>query len=100
MKLNRDNTALHFLNDGDPIKFGILHKKGEDQMARNIFRWSIQSEFPKMRERYRNKIQYLSDPFIDAFERTRDRLKLDLMNDNISQTGTFIYSAHFEYLDT
>lgn len=92
MKINRHNTAIHFLDEREPLKFGFSMKGNYDPMATGILQARVKDAFPSMRTRCNTgKVQYISDPFEEAYDRAKDRLTLDMDKDIVKQSGVFIF---------
>lgn len=89
MKINTKNTALNFLDDGDKLKFSTEERNLETAQALEFMYY----EFPKMRPLFRKKIQYISEPFVNAYKNGRERLRDIITNEPFQQSGTFIWPA-------
>lgn len=89
MKINRHNTALHFLATGK-MQYAICVPNEWGKPKEDHFRYMIETGFPNKREFYKKKVQYISDPFLLAYEDVKDRIKLDLRETRLEDSGTFI----------
>lgn len=91
MKITTTNTALGLLEKIDPFSFTLSEdsEHSDIQYKRN-FGLSIVREWPKMVDRFKSKIQYISDPFYDAFIKTKHKLTSVLDKEPIRAYGTLI----------
>ena len=86
MKISDRNTALHFLSDTDPMLFSV--KQG-DQGVKEAERLLVH-DFPAMRPHLRQRIQYVSRPFMNAYLKGKEKLKGVFFEEPIEQSGTLI----------
>lgn len=92
MKINRNNTAIHFLEEKDPLAFGIAGRPGQDTRGLSIMLARTKDAFPSMRTKCKGgKVQYISDPFEEAYDRAKGRLTLNMEDDVVKQAGVFIF---------
>lgn len=94
MKINKHNTALHFLDERDPMRFGWAIRGDEPkvQVKLDIMRQQVKDAWPTLRKRcLTGKVRYISEPFQDAYERAKDRLTLDMTKDVVKESGVFIF---------
>lgn len=89
MKINQHNTALHFLESG-AMPYMIKVPNDWNHFQREYVRHMIEIGFPNKRELYKKKIQYISDPFIKAYLDVKDRIRIDLLETTMEESGTFI----------
>jgi hypothetical protein len=85
MKLDNKNSAVHLLLDG-PIQFGITERPKEMDKILN----SIKEKFINKRAPFRQTIQYISDPFYEAYIKGVGKLMPELWKKPIKKSGTFI----------
>lgn len=93
MKINDQNTALHFLEKGTMSYSLRTDDIGQwDNMRVNMLRTFLDHGFATKRELYKKKIQYISDPFLAAYESAKSRLTLSLVtdHDHMQESGTII----------
>jgi hypothetical protein len=94
VKINYRNTALGLLDHIDPYSFTMSedgdHSTREYKTQVGL---SIVQEFPKAAQYFKNKIQYISDPFHQAYEKGAGKLASVLDAEPIHESGTFISSS-------
>lgn len=90
MKLNRHNTALHFLQPGE-FTYALRVAKNWNPVSIEVLRQHATAGFIKKRELYKKRIQYISDPFLEAYRAAKDRITIDLLGDErMDEHGTMI----------
>lgn len=91
MKINYRNTALGLLDHIDPWAFTISEdiEKSPIEYKRQVG-LSVVQEFPKVAHLFKSKIQYISDPFHQAYLAGSSKLASVLDSEPINESGTFI----------
>jgi hypothetical protein len=91
MKINYNNTALCLLDKMDPFQFRVCedgeHSSQEFKTALGL---SVVKEWPKIVDRFKERIQYISDPFYQAYNSSVHKLKSVIDAEEIDCCGTFI----------
>lgn len=91
MKINNSNTALHLLDKIDPFQFRICQDKDHSpQEYVTQVGLSVSENFPKIASRFKEKIQYISDPFHKAYVAALSKLGSVIDAEPINESGTFI----------
>jgi hypothetical protein len=91
MKINEKNTALGLLDDMSPQAFRICEDaEHSPQQYKTALGLSIVREWPKIVDRFKNKIQYISDPFHSAYIEAQSKLVSVIDAEEIDESGTFI----------
>lgn len=94
MKINYKNTALNLLDRMDANSFRIIKDaKDTPQEFITAFGLSVVREWPKMVDRFKEKIQYISDPFYQAYLSGTAKLAGVIDAEEIDECGTFISRA-------
>lgn len=106
MKISYRNTALNLLDKWDEeINIPTPHKYMSEEEKKN-FGTSILKGIEKTGELFRKKIQYVSQPFIEAYMKGKYKLANVFDKEEIEESGTFIWQAgsythtNFYYLKT
>ena len=86
MKISDRNTALHFLMDDDPVEILV---KSADQVVRGA-NWFFHDDFVRMRPLFRQRIQYISQPFLKAYIKGHEKLSKVFIDEPVTQSGTLI----------
>ena len=87
MIINEKNTALHLLEGSARMNVAIDLSAKDAMVARQFLR----EVFPSLRPLFREQVQYVADPLVDAHLNARHEL-LDLFAEEpVAQNGTFIY---------
>src|SRR5579863_8504324 len=86
MKINDKNTALHFLLDNDPLECGANEF---DHGSSEAF-YFLRHEFPQKRSFFKERIQYISNPFMAAYNKGAKKLDNLFIEEPIMQSGTLI----------
>jgi hypothetical protein len=106
MKINYKNTALNLLDKWDeeinvPESNKPMTKEQDKEFAISVLR-----QLEKSGDLFRNKIQYISQPFIDAYWKGRHKLASIFDKEDIEETGTWLWAGgsftytNFYYLKT
>lgn len=91
MKINYKNTALGLLDNITPYSFTICEDKDfSPPEYKRAVGLSVVNEFPKVAHLFKEKIQYISDPFYAAYNRSVSKLSSVVDFEPINQSGTFI----------
>lgn len=96
MKINRNNTALQYLDPAAPLNFGVALTKDKNQNKASLMGAQAKDSFPTLRTRcLTGKVRYICEPFEDAYESAKDRLRLDMTDhgDVIQESGVFIFKV-------
>jgi len=86
MKFNSNNNALSLLFENTEPVFSSAEDNADVRSAVKF----INTEFTAMRSLFRQKIQYVCEPFYDALQKSRAKLVDVLAEEEIDQAGTFI----------
>jgi hypothetical protein len=86
MKISDRNTALHLLTASGDTGYDI----GDFGEGVHEVKDLIQHDFPILRHLFKQRIQYISKPFMEAFYRATENNLLRLLNEPIEQCGTLI----------
>jgi hypothetical protein len=91
MKINYKNTALGLLENITPSSFTICEDSEQSPIEyKRRVGMSVVNEFPKVAHLFKEKIQYISDPFYQAYNKSTSKLASVLDSEPINQSGTFI----------
>lgn len=91
MKINYRNTALGLLDYIDPFAFTMCEDSDHSpQEYKTRVGLSLVQEFPKAAHLFKEKIQYISDPFHEAYTRGMSKLGSVIDAEPIDVSGAFI----------
>lgn len=91
MKINYSNTALGLLDNITPYSFTICEDSDRSPIEyKRAVGISVVNEFPKVAHLFKERIQYISDPFYQAYNRGAYKMAKVLDSEPISESGTFI----------
>lgn len=91
MKINPQNTALGLLDHMDPFSFRMCEDAEQSgQEYKSQVGLSIVREWPKVVDFFKDKVQYISDPFYQAYNRGMSKLASVIDSEEINESGTFI----------
>lgn len=91
MKISDKNTALGLLEKIDPFSFTVCEdSEHSSQEYKTKFGLSVVREWPKIVHRFKEKIQYISDPFYQAYNSAAHKLSSVIDAEDIHESGTFI----------
>lgn len=94
MKINKNNTAIHLLDHMDAASFRLIDDSGQTTFQQKMtLANSVIEKWPALKQRFNKKIQYISDPFYEAYNRASHKLVNVLDKEPINESGTFIYRA-------
>jgi hypothetical protein len=106
MKINYKNTALNLLDKWDEeINLPEPHKPMTEEEKKK-FGNSLLLGLEKSKELFGNNIQYISQPFIEAYQKGKHKLVDVFDKEPMEEAGTFIWQAgsfthtNFYYLKT
>lgn len=101
MKINYKNTALGLLNKIDEQAFRITDDDGHTtRLEKTMLGLSLVREWPKVRDRFASKIQYISDPFYRAYDKAASKLAPVLDKEPINEFGTFLHAPSLGEMNT
>jgi hypothetical protein len=86
MRFHNKNNAVHLLSESGSRKIEIDPHSTEFSLAT----FFIHHEFPAMRPVFRKSIQFICNPFLDAYEKARPKLLEVLLKEPIQKNGTLI----------
>lgn len=93
MKINTKNTALGLLTNMNEQAFRIADDDGHTtRYEKTMLGLSLVREWPKMKDRFAHKIQYITEPFYHAWDKASSKLAPVLDKEPINDCGTFIHS--------
>lgn len=103
MKINYKNTALEFLDNPKnvaihtPDAYNKVLSKAEDYKLL----YGLQNQFAELgfADHFKKKIQYITQPFYDAYRRAENKLKEFALKEEIDDSGTLIIQ-HKEHTQT
>ena len=87
MKLNAQTTALGLLSNKPGTHILLPDEATESPAAHDFF----ENEFTNMLPRFRQRIQYISAPFLNAYLKAQGKILEMLLHEPIKQSGTFIF---------
>lgn len=91
MKINYKNTALGLLDHIDPYSFTMCEDSDHSDIEyKRSVGLSVVNEFPKISPLFKDKIQYISDPFHDAYLKGKHKLTSVIDAEPIDESGTFV----------
>lgn len=94
MKIKYDNTALGLLDNITSYSFTVCEDADHSPIEyKQRVGLSVVNEFPKVAHLFKKKIQYISDPFYQAYNRGAYKMSKVLDSEPISESGTFISSS-------
>lgn len=106
MKISYKNTALNLLDKWDEeVNLPEPHKYMTEQ-EKQAFGRSLLIGLENSKELFGNKIQYVSQPFIEAYQKGKHKLVDVFDKEEMEEAGTFIWQAgsfthtNFYYLKT
>jgi hypothetical protein len=89
MKINEKNTALHLLNEGDRMPFGIDMDVKDARVAAQF----LHEVFPTLRPLLRQRVQFVRRPFMDAYVKVQHGLDGFYVDVPVEQSGAFIFPS-------
>lgn len=91
MKINYNNTALGLLDNITAHSFTICEDSEHSPIEyKRAIGLSVVNEFPKVSHLFKERIQYISDPFYEAYNKSVSKIASVLDSEPIHQSGTFI----------
>jgi hypothetical protein len=91
MKINTKNTALGLLEHIDPYSFTMCEDSEHSEIEyKRAVGLSVVKEFPKVIHLFKDKIQYISDPFHEAYLKGKHKLSSVIDSEPIDESGTLI----------
>lgn len=91
MKINHKNTALGLLTNMNEHAFRITDDDGSTtRYEKTTLGLSLVREWPKMRDRFASKVQYITTPFYNAYANAASKLAAVLDKELINEYGTFL----------
>lgn len=91
MKINYNNTALGLLDNITAKSFTICEDSDHSPIEyKRAVGLSVVKEFPKVAHLFKERIQYISDPFYAAYNKSVSKIASVLDSEPIDQSGTFI----------
>lgn len=87
MRLNPRSVALAFLQDKYPINFCVSDRTEATELAFEF----IRHQFPLSRNDFKSKVQLITAPFHEAFQRAFDKLIEHLIEKPLHEVGTMIH---------
>jgi hypothetical protein len=101
VKINYKNTALHLLDHIDHLSFRIIDDGGETTADQKMMlAHSIITKWPNLQPRFSKKIQYISHPFYEAYDKSCHKLGAVLDAEPINESGTFIFKPDIHETNT
>jgi hypothetical protein len=92
MKINYKSTALWFLDDPDKMEFDIPEPHiPMTEAEKLVFGHSFRDAFKPAIGMFKDKIQYVSDPFMEAYMKNRHKLSKVFDKEEIEASGTLIW---------
>lgn len=92
MKINYKNTCLSFLDDPDNINFEMADSDTKLNMSEQYnFMKSFKTAFKQVVPFFKKNIQYVSIPFFEAYDKSRQKLKSVFDKEQIDDCGTLIW---------
>jgi hypothetical protein len=94
MRFNEKRTCLEFLDHGIPSSVYVTKKNWPYEKKFNFMK-SLIDNFPNISGQFKKKVQFISDPFYQAFERSREKIGKAMQSDPIigEHIGTFIMNV-------
>lgn len=91
MKINYNNTSLGLLDNITPYSFTVCEDSDRSPIEyKRTVGMSVVNEFPKVAHLFKERIQYISDPFYAAYNKSVNKLSSVVDLEPINQSGTFI----------
>ena len=87
MRFHDKNNAVNLLREGGPLQVNIDPDAAEFTNAAFFMRY----QFCPMRSRFRQSIQFICQPFFEAYLQTREKLIAALPKEAMKKSGTLIY---------
>lgn len=110
MKFSKNNTCLHFLEAKKPEEIDFVVPPRDhnplDWWQEQEFIASIQNSFIKNDKMFRQKVRFISDPFLQAFNKAQPKMAEVFDKEPIAETGTLFFNGKhctttiFYYIDT
>src|SRR5687767_13551332 len=92
MKINYKNTALGLLDKMDYDKFKIADDGGATTFDQKmLLANSLIRVWPNLSARFNKKIQYVTEPFYNAWNKGAHKLASVLDQEPINESGTFVF---------
>jgi len=94
MKITEKNTAIGLLDKMDLSSFTISEDADKTPLEyKRAFAASLVGEWHKIAPAFVDKIQYISDPFYKAYDKSVGKLAPVFFDQDIDESGTFISRA-------
>lgn len=90
MKISNKNTAVGLLEHMDPFSFRICENESVPLEAKRALGITLVQEWPKIVSCFKRKVQYISDPFYEAYASSAHSLSSVLDTEDINEAGTFV----------
>jgi hypothetical protein len=91
MKISASNTAIGLLDHCDPLSFRMCEdSEHTSQEYKTQVGLSVVREWPKVVDHFKQKVQYISDPFYQAYNRGVSKLASVIDAEDVNESGTFI----------
>jgi len=94
MKITNYNTALGLLTKMDAHQWRIISDDNDTTIEqKRAMCLSIIDKWPNLQPLFSKKIQYISHPFYEAYEKAAGKMGAVLDQEEIDESGTFIFKA-------
>lgn len=90
MKISNKNTALGLLEHMDPFSFRICENTEVPLEMKRALGLTLVQEWPKVLPAFKRKVQYISDPFYEAYASSTHALSSVIDAEEINEAGTFV----------
>lgn len=101
MKFSKNNNCLHFLQAKklEEINFAIAPRENSKKQftfwEEMEFKTSLQKSFIEQDKLFRSKIQFVSNAFLNAFEKAKHKMAEVFDKEPIKETGTLFFNGKY-----
>ena len=93
MKINYKNTALGFLDGSRPIEFYLAEPSTPmTEEKKKIFGHSVRTALQRDSDLFKDNIRYISEPFFNAFIKSKSKLSKVFDKEDMDESGTFVWA--------
>lgn len=108
IKFNRQSSAIHFLQESDPLYFYVWDSRDRSTSTRDF----VRNAFPYLRNTFSKKVQFIDDELGKAYLKVRANPFKPVKGERIVGSGTFVsndrhngiittfYDIYAEFVDT
>lgn len=90
MKFKNNTGALGLLDNFNPWEFTVAYSSEHTDEERKKFMFKLSNSWPTIKELVKGNIQYISDPFYQAFDKAASKLSTVFDKEPVMASGVFI----------